>query len=71
MTKTITSPVPMSINGHLMTTEDLNPKSTRFSSDEWGEYAMDAKFHHVHIPIFLDKINQVADKAIIMRTIKK
>jgi hypothetical protein len=28
------------------------------------EYATDVKFHHVHIPLFLGKINQVADKAI-------
>jgi hypothetical protein len=29
-----------------------------------GEYATDIKFHRVHIPISLNKINKVADKAI-------
>jgi hypothetical protein len=29
-----------------------------------GEYATDVIFHHVQIPISLNKINQVADKAI-------
>jgi hypothetical protein len=28
------------------------------------EYATDVKFHHMHIPIALNKINQIADKAI-------
>jgi hypothetical protein len=39
------------------------PESTGTSDffKQMGEYATDVKFHHVHIPIFLNKIDQVAD----------
>jgi hypothetical protein len=61
---TITSPVPISINGHLMTTGDLNPQEHQIFFRQMGEYVMDMKFHHLHIPIFLHKINKVTDRAI-------
>jgi hypothetical protein len=46
------------------TTEDLNPKEHQILSLRMGEYPIDLKLHHVHIPISLDKINRVADLAI-------
>jgi hypothetical protein len=48
----------------LLTTEDLNPQEHQIFFRQMGEYAKDVKIHHVHIPIYLDKINQVAVKAI-------
>jgi N-acetyl-beta-hexosaminidase len=44
--------------------EHLNPKEHQIFFRRIGEYATEVNFHHVHIPIPLNKINQVADKAI-------
>jgi hypothetical protein len=57
------SPVPKSINDQLLTTEDLNPKEHQIFFRRMGEYANE-EFFCVHISISLDKINQVADRAI-------
>ena len=57
-----TSPVPISIDGQLLTTEELNPRKHQILFRKRGDYAMDV-FHHVHIPINLNKIFQTADKA--------
>jgi cytolysin (calcineurin-like family phosphatase) len=64
ITGTLTSPIPISLNGQLLTIEHLNPQEHQIFFRQMGEYAKDVKFHHVHIPIYLDRINQVADKAI-------
>jgi cytolysin (calcineurin-like family phosphatase) len=56
--------VPKSVNEQLLTTEDLNPREHQIFFRRMGEYSTDVKYHHVHIPISLDKINQVADRAI-------
>ncbi len=58
------SPVPISINVQLLTTEDLNPREHQIFFRRMGEYATVVKFHHVNIPISINNINQVADKAI-------
>jgi hypothetical protein len=59
-----TSSVQISVHCQLLTKEDLNPQEHQIFGRRKGEYATDVKFHHMHILIFLDKINQVADKAI-------
>ena len=47
-----------------MTTEELNPEEHQILFRKRGEYAVDVNFHHVHIPIHLNNIFLVADKAI-------
>jgi hypothetical protein len=59
-----TSPVPKLINGQLLTTKDLNPKEHQIFFRRMWEYATDVKFHHLHIPISVNKINHLADRAI-------
>jgi hypothetical protein len=58
------SPVPKSINGQLLTTEDLHPKEHQIFFRRMGENATGVNFHHEHIPISLDKVNHVADSII-------
>jgi hypothetical protein len=53
-----------SINEHLLTMEELNPKEHQIFFCRMGEYVTDGKFHHFHIPISLNNINQVADTVI-------
>jgi hypothetical protein len=48
-----TSPFPISIGCHLLTTEDLNPEEHQIILRKIGDYAADVVFHHVHIPILL------------------
>jgi hypothetical protein len=57
------SPISISVGGQLFTTEDINAEEHHFIFRRLGENVTDAVFHHVHIPIFLIKINQVCDKA--------
>ena len=64
LAKCLTSPVPVKIDGQLLTTEELDPKEHQIIFRRIGDYATDVVFHHIHIPIPLDKINEVSDKAI-------
>jgi hypothetical protein len=64
-TGTLTSPVPVKINGQLLTTEELNPKEHQIIFRRMGDYATDVTFHHVHIPVSLDMINNVVDTAMV------
>jgi hypothetical protein len=58
------SPVPIKINGQLLTTEQLNPKEHQIIFRRMSDYATDVTFHHIHIPVLLGMINKVADMAI-------
>jgi hypothetical protein len=58
------SQVPILINGQLLTTEDLNPREHQIFFRRMEENATGVKFHHVHIAISLNKIGQLANKAV-------
>ena len=59
----MTSLVPLTVNGRLLVTETHNQKEHQIIFKRIGEYAIDVEFHHVHIPIQLGELTQVADKA--------
>jgi hypothetical protein len=71
----LASSVPISINRQLSTTKELNLKEHQIIFRTIGESTTDVIFQHIHIPIPLEKINQIADKAIkklkIMQTMYK
>jgi hypothetical protein len=54
----------MSTTGQLLAIEKLNPKEHQIIFRRMGANATDVIFHHVHIPISLNKINEVVNKAI-------
>ena len=54
----MTSPVPILIGGQLLTTEELDPKEHQILFRRRGKYAVDVNFHHVHIPINLNKFSK-------------
>jgi hypothetical protein len=56
-------PIPISIGGQFLTTEDLNPEEQPIIFRRMGEYTKYVIFHHVHKLILHNKINQVLDKA--------
>ncbi len=58
------SPISMSIDGQFLTPDELNPEEHQIIFRRMGEFGADVNFHYVHIPIPLNKINQVSDKAI-------
>ena len=60
----LTSPVPINIDGHWLTTEDLDSKEHQIIFRRMGDYATDVIFHHIHIPVSLDTINKISEKAI-------
>jgi hypothetical protein len=60
----VTIPVPIKIDEQFLTTEELNPKEHQIIFGRMGDYATDVMFHHIHIPISLDIINEVANTAI-------
>jgi hypothetical protein len=47
----------------LLTTEELNARDHQIIFRRMGDYATDVTFHHVHIPVPLDMINNVANTA--------
>jgi hypothetical protein len=51
-------PVPVRINGQLLTTKELNPKEQQIIFRRMGDYATDDTFHHFHIPVPLDMIKK-------------
>ena len=44
-------PVPLTVNGHLLSTESLDQQEHQVIFQRIGEYATDVEFHHVHIPV--------------------
>jgi hypothetical protein len=48
----------VSNDGQLLATEDLNPREQQIFFRSTGEHARYVKFHHMHIPISLNKQNQ-------------
>jgi hypothetical protein len=62
LSQTLASSVPISINGQLLTTKELNSKEHQVIFRKVDEYATYVIFHH--IPISLERMNQTADKAI-------
>ena len=62
--KTMTAgPVPLTVNGHLLSTESLDQQEHQVIFQRIGEYATDVEFHHVHIPVPLGLQIQIADQA--------
>ena len=55
--------IPLTVNGHQLTTETLNTKEHQIIFKRVGEYATDVQFHHVHIPINLGKQIKIAEEA--------
>ena len=66
---TAAGPTPLTVNGHLLTTENLDQQNHQVIFKRIGEYATDVEFHHVHIPVPLGLQVQVANQA--MDIIKK
>ena len=65
--RTITAgPVPLTVNGHLLSTESLDQQEHQVIFQRIGEYATDVEFHHVHIPVPLGLQIQIADQAMAM-----
>ena len=56
-------PVPLTVNGHLLSTESLDQQEHQVIFQRIGEYATDVEFHHVHIPVPLGLQIQIADQA--------
>ena len=63
LTSTKASPTPLTINGHLVTVEALNPAEHQIIFKRIGEYATNVEYHHIHIPVNLMEQVAVADKA--------
>ncbi len=64
MWKPITAgPVPLTVNGHLLSTESLDQQEHQVIFQRIGDYATDVEFHHVHIPVPLGLQIQIADQA--------
>jgi hypothetical protein len=64
ITNLMMSPLPIRIDGQLLTSKELNPKEHQIILRRMGEYATDVTFHHIRIPILLNIINQVANLAL-------
>ena len=60
---TSAGPVPLTVNGHLLTTESLDQQEHQIIFQRIGEYATDVEFHHVLIPVPLGLQIQIADQA--------
>ena len=68
-THTKAGPVPLTVNGHLLSTGSLDQQNHQIIFHRIGEYATDVEFHHVHIPVQLGMQIQIADQA--MKIINK
>ena len=52
-------PVPLTVNGHLLSTESLDQQEHQVIFQRIGEYATDVEFHHVHIPAFVELFKEI------------
>jgi hypothetical protein len=62
-TQITAGPVPLTVNGYLLSTESLDQQNHQIIFQRIGEYATDVEFHHVHIPVPLGMQIQIADQA--------
>ena len=56
-------PVPLTVNRHLLSTENLDQQEHQIIFQRIGEYATDVEFYHVYIPIPLGLQIQIAEQA--------
>ena len=51
------------VDGHLLTTQELNATEHQVIFKRIGEYATDVLFHHIHIPVNLQQQMGIGSQA--------
>ena len=57
------SPIPMMVNGHLLSTENLDQSEHQIIFKNIGSYATEVEYHHIRIPVDLQAVQLTADQA--------